>query len=267
MTFVRHVARVVVALCLVCSAHATGTQSADSGGASGAMPAADQPADPGLAAYLDRIRNAMVVRYPTGREAALRCPKGVVKVWFSVARDGLLLDRGLVQSSGSILLDRSALAGLDRTRFPLLPADLVPTQRSKRFTLDIDFGAAVCQSPGVAPTMDPLLRARLSCDERADEERAAPRAFVKRGLPRLTEEARHTWSGGGTVRTRIAVDRDGSVVDVDVLDSPSPVLTTAVMEALASWQLAARPACETGTQSFGQTIVFDGTAAAQVRDE
>ena len=101
-------------------------------------PARAQSSD--AAAYPGALRSTLNAnkRYPTGREAALTCPEGRARVQFTLDRKGLLRDSGIVQSSGSPILDRAALATIVRTTFPTPPADAWDGPEHS-FTVDLDF--------------------------------------------------------------------------------------------------------------------------------
>jgi protein TonB len=68
------------------------------------------------AEYVGKVRTMLnsTKRYPTGRQASQQRPQGKVKVWFTLARNGALLDSGVLDSSNSNLLDDAALATVRR---------------------------------------------------------------------------------------------------------------------------------------------------------
>jgi protein TonB len=88
----------------------------------------------GVRSYLNSTK-----RYPTGREASLQRPQGTTRVWFVLARDGRLLDAGVDESSDSLLLDRTALATVQRGAYPPFPQDTWVGQSSHRFTVELEF--------------------------------------------------------------------------------------------------------------------------------
>jgi periplasmic protein TonB len=90
-----------------------------------------------LRAYIDSSK-----RYPTGREASLMRPAGMVRIWLELDRNGHLLDSGIEQSSHSMLLDHAALSTVRRGEYPSFPADVWPGGNSHRFTVDINYTPA-----------------------------------------------------------------------------------------------------------------------------
>jgi protein TonB len=78
-------------------------------------------------------------RYPTGRQASQQRPQGSVKVWFTLARNGSLIDVGVLQTSGSNLLDDAALASVRRGVYPPFPEQTWPGQEGHKFSVDIEF--------------------------------------------------------------------------------------------------------------------------------
>ena len=90
-----------------------------------------------LRAYIDSSK-----RYPTGREASLMRPAGMVRIWLELDRNGHLLDSGIEQSSHSMLLDHAALSTVRRGEYPNFPADVWPGGNSHRFTVDINYTPA-----------------------------------------------------------------------------------------------------------------------------
>jgi protein TonB len=64
--------------------------------------------------YVGKVRAMLnaTKRYPTGRQASQQRPQGKVKVWFTLARNGALLESGVLDSSNSNLLDDAALAAV-----------------------------------------------------------------------------------------------------------------------------------------------------------
>ncbi len=93
------------------------------------------------AAYIGRVRDYLksIKRYPTGREASLQRPAGVVEVWFVLARSGELLDMGIATSSGSMLLDAAARSTVRRGEYPPFPPEAWDGKAQHRFTVELDF--------------------------------------------------------------------------------------------------------------------------------
>jgi periplasmic protein TonB len=74
--------------------------------------------------------------YPT--DARLRNVQGVVIIRFTVAPDGLVLDVGVVQSSGSKGLDKAAMDMVRGAQLPPFPLDMTQTQQT--VTVPIRYG-------------------------------------------------------------------------------------------------------------------------------
>ena len=93
------------------------------------------------AEYLGKVRAMLnsTKRYPTGRQASQTRPQGRVKVWFTLSRQGALLDAGVLESSNSNLLDDAALATVRRGSYPPFPADTWPAQEQHKFSAEIEF--------------------------------------------------------------------------------------------------------------------------------
>jgi protein TonB len=91
--------------------------------------------------YVARVRAMLnsTKRYPTGRQASQQRPQGRVKVWFSLARGGALLDSGVMESSNSNLLDDAALAAVRRGTYPSFPNDTWPGEAQHKFSAEIEF--------------------------------------------------------------------------------------------------------------------------------
>ena len=91
--------------------------------------------------YVTSIRGYLnsIKRYPTGREASIQRPRGKTRVWFMLSRDGRILEAGIDESSDSLLLDRTALATVQRGGFPPFPETAWSSQTSHRFTVELEF--------------------------------------------------------------------------------------------------------------------------------
>lgn len=87
-----------------------------------------------LLAYLERIK-----RYPTSREARLSQPQGVTKLWLEISRSGALISAGLLQSSGSNLLDSEALRTVRTAQFPAFPEQAFGGESSHRFSVSLKY--------------------------------------------------------------------------------------------------------------------------------
>ncbi len=90
------------------------------------------------AARLKALLNANK-RYPTGRQASQQRPQGVVKLWFTLNRAGVLLEAGVLEAADSNLLNDAALSTVRRSSYPPFAAELWPGQEQHKFTVDIDF--------------------------------------------------------------------------------------------------------------------------------
>ncbi len=92
-------------------------------------------------AYVGKVRAYLqgVKRYPTGREASLQRPAGVVTIGFTLRRSGELAEAGVERSSGSLLLDNAALATVRRGVYPAFPDDAWAAKAQQRFSVELDF--------------------------------------------------------------------------------------------------------------------------------
>jgi len=110
---------------------------------------APAPAEPSAAqkiasmegAYALQVRNMInsTKRYPTGRQASQQRPKGKVKVWFTLGRDGHLIEAGIEESSDNNMLDDAALAAVRRGTYPAFPPNTWTGQEHHKFTADLEF--------------------------------------------------------------------------------------------------------------------------------
>ena len=91
--------------------------------------------------YASKVRAMLnsTKRYPTGRAASQQRPQGKVRVWFTLARDGALLEAGILESSNSNLLDDAAIATVRRAVFPPFPANTWVNQAFHKFSADMAF--------------------------------------------------------------------------------------------------------------------------------
>lgn len=87
-----------------------------------------------LLTYLEQIK-----RYPRSREARQTRPQGTVKVWLEINRAGLLLDAGVLTSSGSNLLDSEALKTIRGGSYPRMSDDVFVGQNSHRFAASLKY--------------------------------------------------------------------------------------------------------------------------------
>lgn len=93
------------------------------------------------AMYVEKVRSYLVSakRYPTGREASIQRPVGKAKIWFVLARSGTLLEAGVELSSGSMLLDSTALSNVRRANYTAFPEGSWVGQTQHRFYVELDF--------------------------------------------------------------------------------------------------------------------------------
>lgn len=107
-----------------------------------APPAPFAPSVDASAGYVGRARYYLnsIKRYPTGREASIQRPEGKVRIWFTLRRDGSLVDAGIEDSSNSILLDNAGLATIKRGNLPAFD-NAFSGEEQHRFTVDLDFKA------------------------------------------------------------------------------------------------------------------------------
>ncbi len=105
-------------------------------------PEPPKPASATLEAdFIARVRSLLnaAKRYPTGREASMQRPQGKARVWFTLTRNGSLVDSGVQDSSNSLLLDGAALATVRRAAFSAFPPEAWPGQEQHRFSADLEF--------------------------------------------------------------------------------------------------------------------------------
>jgi protein TonB len=93
------------------------------------------------AQYISKVKSYLisVKRYPTGREASLTRPAGKTRIWFVLRRSGELVDAGIEASSGSMLLDSSALSTVRRANYTAFPEESWAGQSQHQFSVDLDF--------------------------------------------------------------------------------------------------------------------------------
>ena len=91
--------------------------------------------------YVGKVRTMLNAskRYPTGRQASQQRPQGKVKVWFTLARSGALIDAGILESSNSNLLDDATLSTVRRCAYPPFPTNTWPGEEHHKFSADIDY--------------------------------------------------------------------------------------------------------------------------------
>lgn len=93
------------------------------------------------AAYIAKVRAYLQdsKRYPTGREASLQRPAGTARLWFVLSRSGELIDCGVQRSSGSMLLDNSALSTVRRSTYLPFPGEAWKGRAQQRFVVELNF--------------------------------------------------------------------------------------------------------------------------------
>jgi protein TonB len=78
-------------------------------------------------------------RYPTGRKASQERPEGKVKIWFTLARNGSLIDAGVLESSNSNMLDDAAMGTVRRATYPGFPPNTWVGQEQHKFQVELSF--------------------------------------------------------------------------------------------------------------------------------
>jgi protein TonB len=91
--------------------------------------------------YILKVRAMLnsTKRYPTGRQASQQRPQGKVKLWFTLARHGALVDVGILESSNSNLLDDAAIATVRRGTYEPFPPDTWIGEEQRKFITEIAF--------------------------------------------------------------------------------------------------------------------------------
>lgn len=78
-------------------------------------------------------------RYPTGREASLQKPQGVVVACVVLLRDGTLQEMKIQRSSTYPILDNAAKRLLANLQYPPMPQDIFPGQATHFFCVNLDY--------------------------------------------------------------------------------------------------------------------------------
>lgn len=78
-------------------------------------------------------------RYPTGREASLQKPQGVVVACVLLQRDGSLQEMKVQKSSTYPILDNAAKRLLSNLQYPPIPEDIFPGRASHSFCVNLDY--------------------------------------------------------------------------------------------------------------------------------
>lgn len=91
--------------------------------------------------FENKIRSVIesAKRYPTGREASLQKPQGVVVACVVLQRDGSLQDMKVQKSSTYPILDNAAKRLLANLQYPAMPADIFPGQANHAFCVNLDY--------------------------------------------------------------------------------------------------------------------------------
>jgi protein TonB len=91
--------------------------------------------------FENKIRSVIEAskRYPTGREASLQKPQGVVVACVVLQRDGSLQDMKIQKSSTYPILDNAAKRLLANLQYPPIPTDIFPGQASHAFCVNLDY--------------------------------------------------------------------------------------------------------------------------------
>jgi protein TonB len=78
-------------------------------------------------------------RYPTGREASLQKPQGVVVACVVLLRDGTLQEMKIQRSSTYPILDNAAKRLLANLQYPPMPQDIYQGQANHSFCVNLDY--------------------------------------------------------------------------------------------------------------------------------
>jgi len=78
-------------------------------------------------------------RYPTGREASLQKPQGVVVACVTLQRDGNLQEMKIQKSSTYPILDNAAKRLLANLQYPPMPQDIFSGHASHSFCVNLDY--------------------------------------------------------------------------------------------------------------------------------
>jgi protein TonB len=91
--------------------------------------------------FENKIRSVIEAskRYPTGREASLQKPQGVVEACVVLQRDGSLQEMKVQKSSTYPILDNAAKRLLANLQYPPIPTDIFPGQASHAFCVNLDY--------------------------------------------------------------------------------------------------------------------------------
>jgi protein TonB len=91
--------------------------------------------------FENKIRSVIEAskRYPTGREASLQKPQGVVVACVVLQRDGSLQEMKVQKSSTYPILDNAAKRLLANLQYPPIPTDIFPGQASHAFCVNLDY--------------------------------------------------------------------------------------------------------------------------------
>ncbi|CAN5320108.1 hypothetical protein BH09PSE6_BH09PSE6_23350 [soil metagenome] len=92
-------------------------------------------------AYTNRLREYVqsIQRNPSGREARLQRPTGIVRVWMDVTRAGELIEAGIDKPSGSMILDSEAMRTVRQGRYPAFPEEAFAGQPHHRFVISMEY--------------------------------------------------------------------------------------------------------------------------------
>lgn len=91
--------------------------------------------------FENKIRSVIesAKRYPTGREASLQKPQGVVVACVVLQRDGSMQEMKVQKSSSYPILDNAAKRLLANLHYPAMPADIFPGQANHAFCVNLDY--------------------------------------------------------------------------------------------------------------------------------
>jgi len=109
--------------------------------ASPAVPSADAKKADLDTEFEHKIRQLIEAskRYPTGREASLQKPQGVVVGCVLLQRNGSLQEMRIQKSSTYPILDNAAKRLLSNLQYPAMPEDIFPGRANHSFCVNLDY--------------------------------------------------------------------------------------------------------------------------------
>jgi len=194
-----------------------------------------------LGPYLSRvapsIRSHWIELVPDG--SLVRKQSGRLTIEFSIQKNGQLGETKLISSSGEMLLDRAAMAGITSSApFPPLPPEF--SGRFIRLRFNFAYRSWLDVNSGSDSTVEAGPEVGRVTPLNAPE---SPHAFVpailrdqsaESNAPKYPQRARDT-RVEGTVILKVAVDTNGAVNAVTSV-SGDPILADAAMHAVRKWR-------------------------------